>query len=128
MHALLVVFSIYLSATYTADKDIYAQLGCIKDGNATTEEIMLDPVLRIKSPDGQITKKMYLTSFTIYSSRDINNPISNRSNDGHLNEEQLALIQRSRPGETIWIEDIKVTLVNEMMCSRRLAPLKIKVY
>ncbi|MFM9985185.1 MAG: GldM family protein [Flavobacteriales bacterium] len=128
MQASLVVFYILLSSSYAADKDIYAQLGCIKDGIATTEEIMLDPVLRIKSPDGLNMKKMYLTSFTIYSSRDINNPISNRSSDGRLNDEQLALIQRSRPGETIWIEDTKVTLVNEMMCSRRLAPLKIKVY
>ena len=128
MHALLVIFSIYLSTTFAADKDIYAQLGCIEDGIATTEEIMLDPVLRIKSPDGQNMKKMYLTSFTIYSSRDINNPIGNRSSDGRLNDEQLALIQRSRPGETIWIEDIKVIMASEMMCSRRLSSFKIKVY
>ncbi len=110
----------------------YAQLGSIKDGTASVNEILLDPVLRVFHGE-MVLHRPTLISFTMASSRDIHNDFIGGVNEGKLSKDQMDMIRRSRAGDIIYIEEILWECAGGYnfnlapMASRELPPIQIKV-
>jgi hypothetical protein len=128
---LLIIWSV-LSSFGKSSKDYYAQLGSIKDGTASVNEILLDPVLRVFKGEMIRVHQPALISFTMSSSRDIQNILTGERN-GELTRQQLDMIKRSRVGEIIYIEEIILecgsaySFNSVSTTSRKLPPTQIKI-
>jgi alkyl hydroperoxide reductase subunit AhpC len=90
--------------------DWKTRLAGVEDGKATKYEILADPKLVLYNECGKqpADKTITLGRFNISTSRNPDDVRTSHSRTGELTPEQIRLVERCRPGDKLWVDEILV--------------------